>query len=292
MSVSPNVQGSDAAPRPRVVDAGGRLRRAVQLRSMVRYAEWSARVFVACANCGLRATLEIFVFSRRSTRLRRVRIKGLGRAMSFRGRLDYGVMSHFYTASFRVRDPAGQARWIIDAGANIGDETVKFRAFNPLAHVVAIEADPANVAVLRLNADGDDHIHVEHKALWSKAGATLSLSRTSSPEGTSVHEGVSNGSSVTTTDFDELQAVYGIERFDVVKLDIEGAERHLLSDGNNAWLARTDIVIMEVADHENPAGLQRLLSAMPHEVDCQIIGESLVAVRRGCGLAVERYVFL
>ena len=250
------------------------------------------RLLVATLNCGARSALEILLFSRRSTRLRRVEIAKLGRGISFRGRLDYGVMSHFYTESLRVRDPENRVRWIIDAGAIIGDETIKFRAFNPAAQIVAIEADADAVAVLRLNASGDAQIHVEHKALWSAPGVALSLQRTSSPEGTSVAARGDGDLAVTTTSFDELRLVYGIERFDIVKLDIEGAERHVFSEGHTSWVEQTDVIIMEVADHENPGGVQRLLRCIPFEVDCQIIGESLVIVRRGCGLIVEPYLLL
>jgi FkbM family methyltransferase len=198
-------------------------------------------------------------------------------------------MSHFYEVSYRVVDPNHSVRWIIDAGANIGDETTKFRAFNPVAQVIAIEPDPATAAVLRQNAAGDPNIHVEEKALWSRAGCTLGLLRADNPEVSTVTTDISN-TEVETTSFDDLRKRYGIERFDVVKLDIEGAESELLKDGNTEWLARTDVVIMEVADHQNPGGLQRLLGAIPHEVDCRIVGESVTIVRRGSGLWVERYV--
>lgn len=49
---------------------------------------------------------------------------------------------------------------------------------------------------------------------------------------------------------------------------------------------------MEVADHENPGGLQRLLRAIPYEVDCRVIGEVVAAVRRGCEVSVEQYELL
>jgi FkbM family methyltransferase len=263
----------------------------LSFRALIRWSEWLTRLLIAIANCGPRAAVEILVLSRRSSDLRRVTIARLGRAISFRGRLDYGVMSHFYKPSFRIVDPQCRIRWIVDAGANIGDETIKFRAFNPGADVLAIEADPANARVLQLNAQDDPKIHVESKALWPKAGETLSLVRTGNPEGTAVVDAPGEVK-VETTSFDELRRIYGIDRFDIVKLDIEGAERYLFADGNTSWLEHTDVLIMEVADHENPGGLQRLLRAMPYETDCQIIGEVVVAIRPECGLSAERYTLL
>lgn len=234
----------------------------------------------------------IFIGARRSAKRRTVAIKKLGGAeITFRGREDYGVMTHFFIQSYRVVAPAQRVHWIIDAGANIGDETLKFRAFHPQAHIVAIEADPDNASLLRANFAADSHVHIEESALWERAGESVHLTRGESPEASRVSSG-GIGTSVRTTSFDEIRSRYNIDRFDIVKLDIEGAEQQLLAPDANSWLELVDVLIMEVADHENPGGLQNLLRAMPVEVDCQIVGENIVAVRRGSGLAVESYRYL
>ncbi len=224
--------------------------------------------------------------------LRRVHLRALDADFWFRGRRDYGVMSHFYNWSYRVQDPEARVEWIIDAGANIGDETVKFRQYHPHAQIIAVEADAANADVLKKNVTQLPGVHVEAKALWSVAGERLRLVRGANPEASRVTSGNVAGEHVETTSFEKLREVYGFERVGIVKLDIEGAEEELLAEGNTSWLERVDVVIMEVADHESPAGLQRLLRAFPYEVDCTIVNENIVAVRRGSGMCATAYRYI
>jgi hypothetical protein len=72
----------------------------------------------------------------------------LRRRVCFRGKMG-GVLSHYYSPGYRILDTTtNPVRVIIDAGANIGDETLRFRHFHPEAEIVAIEPDSGNFAVL------------------------------------------------------------------------------------------------------------------------------------------------
>jgi FkbM family methyltransferase len=259
-------------------------------RLAVRITEGIANFLVAVSNCGPASAVQIFVASRWSTRLRSVRIRRLDISFSFRSRLDHGVVSHFYRPGYRIYDPTDRIRWIIDAGANIGDETVKFRHFHPEAHIIAIEVDDANIAILRRNVAHDPRIHIERRALWPRGGETVELAFGATPEATRALP-TSNGS-IETISLGELQEKYGFHRIDILKLDIEGAEARLFEEGATDWMAIVDVLIMEVADHESPSGLQRLLRAFPADVNCTVAGENIVAIRTDRDLSATRYRYL
>jgi hypothetical protein len=114
------------------------------------------------------------------------------------------------------------------------------------------------------------------------------LVRGDSPESTSTVEG-GGGEGIGTVSIEGLCRAHGIDRIGVLKLDIEGAERHLFRAEDTSWLERVDVIVVEVADHEDPGGLQHMLRTLPYEVDCRLIGENVIAVRSGTGLSVESY---
>src|ERR1700677_2153569 len=105
------------------------------------------RFSVACENFGLVSATRLLVYCRAKPIAAGVSIpvRRLGRTIVFRGRTDKGVMSHFFTPNYRIRDSAtNPVRMIVDAGANIGVETLRFRHFHPDARIVAIEPDSGN----------------------------------------------------------------------------------------------------------------------------------------------------
>ncbi len=68
----------------------------------------------------------------------------------------------------------GKAPVIVDAGANIGTASVWFKQQYPEAAVVAIEPDPGNAAVLRMNTAGLDNVHVMEAAIGASQASCRS----------------------------------------------------------------------------------------------------------------------
>src|SRR5271165_2005931 len=112
----------------------------------MKVATYFARIFayllrfsVACANFGLVSATKLFIYSRLKPVQAGVSlpVRRLGREVVFRGSTDKGVMSHFFTPGYRIRDSAANpVRVIVDAGANIGVETLRFRHFHPEARII------------------------------------------------------------------------------------------------------------------------------------------------------------
>ena len=140
----------------------------------------------------------------------------------------------------------------IDAGANIGFFTVAgARIVGPAGRVIAVEMIPDTAEILRTHCaiNALSNVTVVEQALSDRAGdevvAHLPLDHvgqaTLLPE--TIHSaGQTREIRVTTTTLDDLTAA--IDRIDLIKIDLEGAESLALA-GARQSLTRTRRVIFE-----------------------------------------------
>lgn len=201
---------------------------------------------------------------------------------TFRGRRDQGVLSHFYKEGFCLEETAARpVRTILDCGANIGDETARFRLHHPEAEIIAVEADAENCEVLRANCEGSPRTLAIHGAVWSH-DTTLHLQKsdTGNPEASSVRESDA-GEPVRAYSVRSLMALRGWTEIDILKLDVEGAE-HAIFSGDTSWLERVNCLIFEVPDFDHPGTLQLIFEKLSgSRWNGASAGENLVLVREG-----------
>ena len=183
-------------------------------------------------------------------------------SFTFRGRTDQGVLSHLYKDGVRIVDSKSKRiRTILDCGANIGVETLRFRLHHPQAEIMAVEADPDNFALLASNYRNCARISVLHGAVWSKdTQLYVHRSPDGNPESSAVEE-TGSGPSVTAYSIDSLRMLRGWSQIDILKMDIEGAEHELFS-GNIDWLERVNCLIFEVPDSDKPGTLQLIFEKL------------------------------
>lgn len=146
--------------------------------------------------------------------------------------------------------PDGEVRLIVDAGANIGDTTVWYLNNFPQAMVIAIEPDADNFAVLSRNcAPYGARVLAKRAALWPDDHTVLRVEPADMASGISVSPSVDRSktqhecASISPT---TLMEVAGVNRIDILKCDIEGAELALFSDNYEGWLSRTRNIAIEI----------------------------------------------
>lgn len=124
----------------------------VFVKNAVRIVDFVRRFLIGIENIGLAGAIKLF-FLYRSQGFggdTSIYISKLQQWFFFRGAADKGVMSHFCKPGYRIRDSHGaRVSFIVDAGANIGDETVRFRFFHPNATIVALEPAIDNFRLLK-----------------------------------------------------------------------------------------------------------------------------------------------
>lgn len=128
---------------------------------------------------------------------------------------------------------------ILDLGANIGLSSAWFLSRFPNARIFAVEADPENYAACSENlAPYHERAHVLRGAAWS-SHATLALRRKSCAADVHVQElsaQDANESYVEGWDIADLIRLSGFQQVDLVKIDVEGAEREIFRANIGNWL--------------------------------------------------------
>jgi FkbM family methyltransferase len=172
-------------------------------------------------------------------------------------------------------------RTIVDAGANIGLTSVFFARRFPEATILAVEPEESNHSVMLRNVApypnvvpiraalwGEDAvIHVENPGLGKWGFRTRGTSR----------EAIGTVRGMT---IDTLMREHGMGYLDILKLDIEGSERKVLS-ASSSWIDRVGMIVAEMHDRYE-GGCSRAFYKATSEFEWEWTkGENLFAVRGG-----------
>lgn len=135
--------------------------------------------------------------------------------------------------------------YILDAGSNIGLAALFFSEYFPEAEIVCCEPHQDNIELLKLNTANLRKVTVLRCALGKTAGAgTVLQTSATSYANIKVVEDISGD--VPIYDYAELLKVSGVPSFDLIKIDIEGAEYGFLSSMSEAQLAQCNWIVGEV----------------------------------------------
>jgi FkbM family methyltransferase len=141
----------------------------------------------------------------------------------------------------------GEVKTVVDLGAHLGFTTLFFSQYFPAAHYVCIEPNPANVALLRQNVVAlRQNVHVVEGAVGGAASVQQFDTTGASWQGRLI-AGQGDGHAVRCLNIPEIQAMTGFSRIDLLKVDIEGAER-LLFHSSPDWLKQVKVIVIELHD--------------------------------------------
>ena len=151
-----------------------------------------------------------------------------------------------------IREPS-TIEYIVDAGANVGFTTLFFSKYFPDAKIISIEPEEGNYAMMLKNFQLNDCRAIMLKqALWSK-NENLEIDREFRDHrewAIAVKPAGIGKERVEGITLPELCKKYQMPRIDILKIDIEGAERFLFADEATAgtFLPMTRYLAMEIHD--------------------------------------------
>ena len=224
-------------------------------RSLYRALAFTQHFFVAIINLGIVGSIRAHLIYRKRATEKPIYVwlKPMRRRFYFRGASDRGVLSHYFYPGYHINDAASsnKVHYIIDAGANIGDETLRFRFFHPDAKIFALEAEPRNFEILKLNTAGDPNIVTLNVGLWSES-CKLEILPAINNESFQVRKSTPNSKNtkIDAISMVELMEQFDIPQIDILKLDIEGAEKTLFAGDLSGWIPRLKVLIFEPPDRE------------------------------------------
>jgi len=150
---------------------------------------------------------------------------------------------------------------IIDCGANIGLATLYFlRAFHT-AKIIAIEPENDNYNLLLKNTENYSNVSALRIGLFDE---DCDLSVIDIGEGEASYRLMhkpAKGKVIQTIvcrSIDSLMEELGIDKIDILKMDIEGSEKECLLAPKMEWLEKTKYLLMEIHENIHPGLTQQV----------------------------------
>lgn len=167
-------------------------------------------------------------------------------------------------------------KWIIDLGANVGLSSIFFAEKYSDAKIISVEPDRGNFLMLEKNLEGVTRVKCKFAAIWSKP-VPLFLSDPGIGEwGYQVSEQSNDDKPVQGITVQNLMQEYEINEIDILKIDIEGAEFQLFTEGDVEWLQKVKVLIIELHEH----ALDVLREIVKFDFHVYSNGETIVFVNR------------
>lgn len=147
---------------------------------------------------------------------------------------------------YRLSTPLPREPVIIDAGANIGISSLWFLGLYPKCDLHCFEPEPVNFALLSENLGSIPRVHLRQAALGSLTGSVqLRLA-----DHGAMHSTVNARADAATLEVESVRLEdyldsSGIERVDLLKLDVEGSELETLR-GLGGRLANVQRIVGEL----------------------------------------------
>jgi FkbM family methyltransferase len=174
------------------------------------------------------------------------------------------IFGHREMGFFRSRE----ARYIIDAGANIGLTSVLLANVCPSARIDALEVDGNNADLLRRNTAPYKNVRVIEKGLWRKTGFIKILNPDASAWAFRVGEAAgSDAGSIPAIGVADLLSASGFPAVDLLKVDIEGAEKEVFDSGASVWIQHVRQLAIELHDRVKPGcsdAVMQVVATRPH----------------------------
>jgi len=176
----------------------------------------------------------------------------------------------------------GNPETIVDAGAHIGLTSLLLSNRYPSAQILAIEPEDSNYALLERNTADYANIKTLKAGLWSHKTNL----RIENPEADTwmfqVRE-VENKSGLPAFGVKDIIDMLDTEVIDVLKLDIEGAEREVFQSSTE-WIDKVNMIIVETHDRYRTGCTEALEQAIAgKQFTRSKIGENII-LRREKGL--------
>lgn len=164
-------------------------------------------------------------------RLKKIKIQWEEKVATFyiKHQIDFDILRETFVDNQYEIDNTIQPKVIVDLGSNIGATVLKFHLQYPNALIYAFEPDPNNFEWLKLNtAAFSDKITLDERPISGTSGEEVKFYTGSQYHWSSSlinRDGkTDNFIQRTTLSIDDMIKEYELDKIDILKCDIEGAE--------------------------------------------------------------------
>ena len=173
-------------------------------------------------------------------------------------------------------------RFIIDGGGNIGLAALYFANVYPDAKIVSVEPESDNYNMLIDNTRAYDNIHPIQSGLWNKSTYLKVKNIGLDDWGFVVEECDKEGAETfRALSIADIMSQYQVDEIDILKLDIEGAEKEVFTSNYDRWLPKTKILIVELHDRMKAGCSSAFIKAMAsYNFTIHPLGENFICIRQ------------
>lgn len=170
-----------------------------------------------------------------------------------KGTKDYETLEEVFIDNIYNIPLHVKPKTIIDAGANVGLASRFFKMKYPDASVVLIEIDKGNLDMIDKNLASYTEVHVMDKALYNKK-AYFKVEDPFNATNSFVVKEVSSEENydIEAITISEILEQQQWKEIDILKIDIEGAEKQLFSSNYENWLPKVNVIMIETHDRMVP----------------------------------------
>jgi FkbM family methyltransferase len=197
---------------------------------------------------------------------------------------DVSVFSQVFVIDEYNMEFQKYPRVIVDAGANIGLTSIFYANKYPEARILAIEPESSNYEILKKNIAPYSKITAVHAGLWKDNKDLNVVDPGLGKYGFQTMDHRESGrsdniESVPGVTIDRLMADYELEHIDILKIDIEGAEKEVFENASS-WINRVGVVEVEMHDRLKTGCSQAVYAATKtFDFECRK-GETVFLVRK------------
>jgi FkbM family methyltransferase len=179
--------------------------------------------------------------------------------------------------------------FIVDAGANIGLASVFFANRYPHARILSLEPEKSNYDMLVRNAAPYPNIKAVRGALWSETTELNVIDPGLGSWGFQVgaQNGATSGAADQTVHAFTVETImrdFGVEKIDILKIDIEGSELEIFQTANR-WIDKVDSLVVELHEQLRP-GCSRVFYNATNDFEHEWMQGELVCLTRGDGCLI------
>lgn len=154
---------------------------------------------------------------------------------------------------------------IVDLGANVGFTSLFFKLCYPGAQIFALEPSASNYAVMVRNSADWKGIQPLQAAVWNITSKIGFKEADYAYNSKIAAAGDTENYEVQAWQMGDFMTMSGIRKIDLLKIDIEGAEKQILGSNNN-WLNQVQHILIELHPPYNINLLRQDLALFGFEI--------------------------
>jgi FkbM family methyltransferase len=141
----------------------------------------------------------------------------------------------------------GSVQTIVDLGSNIGLSVFYFASQFPNAKIIGLEPDQENYKLLEANTKHISRCTLLNGGIWNRRASLKIENPNDRPDSYRLCEcPPGTPGSLSAYNIPALLEIYNLQEIDLLKVDVEGAEVQLFSNGCEAWLPKVHTLVIEL----------------------------------------------